>query len=204
MKKAAVVVLAIALLTMTFAAVPVMAAPKATSPAWHTVSASLASNQPVTYEELTEACLSWGLPGNPYPAPSTETEVPDPPYVYVNNAASYYIFTQKIGDDIYEGVSCNVIEMVIYLPTMDIDYHSEAIWYLGDWGKKNAKMNDGFVGVVDLDLYNYGLDGAYYTGTFNLEGFGRFNHRTLMMEIDSRLAPLPAGYCISLGNRDKM
>jgi hypothetical protein len=203
--KSKVLVMAVALLAVAMLASPVLAAPNAN--AWRTVPAALATNQAVTYEELTEACLSWGLSGNPYPAPPTPTEEVDPPYVHVTNGSAYYIFTQQIGDDVYEGVSCNVIEMVINLGTMDIDYHSEAIWYLGDWGKKNAKMTHGFAGVVDLDIY--GWDEAtqtadYYTGTFNLEGFGRFNHRTLMMSVDTRIAPLPSGYCLTLGNRDKM
>ncbi len=186
-------------------ATPVLAAPNAN--AWRSVPASMATNQAVSYEELTEACLAWGLSENPYPAPPTPTEELDFPYLHITGGSAYYIFTQQIGDDVFEGVSCNVIEMVINVVTMDIDYHSEAIWYFGDWGKKNAKMAHGVAGVVDLDIY--GWDEAtstadYYTGVFNLEGFGCFNHRTLMMEVDTRIAPLPSGYCLTLGNRDKM
>lgn len=68
-------------------------------------------------------------------------------------------------------------------------------------------MESGFVGVVDLDIFGWvEATGTYdyFTGTFNLEGFGRFNHHTLVMTDDSRVPPLAAGYCLTLGNRHKM
>ena len=190
MKKVAVVILAMALLMMLFV-VPVMAAPNAD--AWHTVPAALVTNITVTYAQLTDYCLNvWGLSENPYP---------DYP---ASAHPAYYVFTIQIGDDVLEGVSVNTQTLVPGNPAIGT---AHAIWYLGDWGKTNARMNQGFEGTNVLTLYDFKLgpppSWSYLTGTFNLEGFQRFNHQSLSMSVDSRNEQGASGICTVLGNRDK-
>ena len=97
--KKKVLAIAVFLMAAVMLTTPVFAAPSAN--AWRIVPASLVTNQAVSYEELTEACLAWGLTENPYPAPPTTTEVLDLPYLYVTGGSAYYIFTQQIGDDVF-------------------------------------------------------------------------------------------------------
>ncbi len=126
------------------------------------------------------------------------------------NGSAYYVFTLAIGDDIYEGVSVNVLWIDINTATKFLDYQSGARWYLGKWGEQNAEMENGLRGNVHLNLFNFVKDpvtGAesfdYMTGTFSFEGFGRFNHHTLLMTVDTRGTAGTAGYCTVLGNRHK-
>ena len=71
MKKVAILFLVTAL-SMVLFAVPVMATPKTSSPAWHTYPAT-DTYEEITYDELTDMCLTAGLSENPYPAPPTPT-----------------------------------------------------------------------------------------------------------------------------------
>jgi hypothetical protein len=195
MKKIGGFILCLAMLIPLVIAAPVLAAPNEN--AWRTVPASMVSNTPVTYSELTDYCINtWGLSNNPYPD-----------YGLNINNQKYYIFTLQIGDDVYQGISCNSLSYA-YNPTthvLTITYN--AIWYLGDWGKTNARMNQGFAGTAIVDCINYNPIAktySYYTGTWTLDGFQRFNHQSIELTQDTRVPGLPSGICIALGNRDKM
>ena len=209
MKKGVLVVFA-ALMSAAMLATPVLAAPN--DKAWHTVPAGLATNQSVTYAELTEACLNdWGLSVNPYPAPLTPSQEIIGGHLLIHNGAAYYIFTLQIGGDVYEGVSCNVLEIDLNLATKHLVYQSEAIWYLGKWGKQNAEMESGIAGDIVLVMEGFVRDPVTgeesydsLTGTFNLEGFGCFNHHTFVMYVDSINPANEFGSCTFLGNQHKM
>jgi hypothetical protein len=164
--------------------------------AWHTVPAYQTSNLLVTYDQLTDYCLNkWGLSSNPYltyPAGVT---------------AIYFIFTFKIGHEDYQGVSCNS-RTAAYDPiakTLTLTYN--AVWYFGDWGKENARMNQGFKGTVVVACHNYiptsPTTGTfdYYSAQFNLQGFHQFNQQTLMLTADdSRISTLGPGICQMRGH----
>lgn len=186
-------IFALSFLLVVIAATPVMAAPNAN--AWHAVPAYQTSNLQVTYAQLTAKCLEWGLSENPYPTYPAGVK------------AYYYIVTFMIGDDAYQAVSCNS-RTNVYDPNTKINtFTYDTIWYVGDYGKDNAKMNQGFEGTIIIQLQNYNPTAKtwdYYTGQFNLQGFHRFNHQTLLLTIeDSRISELATGICQVLGNRDK-
>jgi hypothetical protein len=195
----AITILAIAMLTT-----PAMASPNEN--AMHTVSAKQLSNTQVTYDQLTAACKGWGLKENPYPSYL--------PLATGVKGTLYHIFTTQIGDDIYDGVSCNTFTQT-YIVTgvvaggyiLEIHQVYNAVWYLGDWGKTNARMDQGFAGTVDVYLHHYNtVSGTftYYNAVFILEGFQQFNHQSLHITVDdSRVSLLGTGACDVLGNRDK-
>jgi hypothetical protein len=122
------------------------------------------------------------------------------------------IFTFVIGDDTYQGVSCNSYTAVYNPQTKEVTQTYNAIWYVGDWGKTNARMNQGFEGTVVIKIHNYVPATAtkpatydYYSAQFNLQGFQKFNHQSLTLTVDdSRISKLGTGICLALGNRDKM
>ena len=198
MKKVAFAVLAITVLMMLFI-VPVMATPKETSPAWHTVPVS-DSYYEVTYDELTEMCLAAGLSKNPYPAPTTPTESLDYPFYHFYDIPAYYIFTITIGDVAYPGVSCTVYDATMNLINGDGQavYH-KATHYFGDLGK----MNHGFDGSCTLDIHGFlGTPGSYFIANWELQGFGRFTGQSLTLTQDSSKAEVVAtGFCVMLGNK---
>jgi hypothetical protein len=188
---------------------PVLAEPD--DNAMQTVPVQQTYNENVNYDQLTDYCISeWGLAANPYPAY---------PGLPTGEKPSYKIFKTMIGDDEYQGISCNTYTETYsnYLPVMKdgvrigwiLDIHQvyNAVWYLGDWGKDNARMNSGFNGTVDVYLYSYNTvtkTYTYYNAEMNLEGYQCFNHQSIHLTIpDSRVSLLGAGYCDVLGNRDK-
>jgi len=194
MKKIVVVILAMALLVPLVLIAPVMAAPN--EDAWRTVPVSMLSNKQVTYAQLTDYCVNvWGLSENPYPAYPTAAHT------------AYYVFTVQIGDDVFEGVSCNTYTAAYNPTTKVLTLTYDAVWYLGDWGKDNARMNQGFKGKVIADVYGYKSGPPpsydYFLGSFSLEGFQRFNHQSIFMPADTRVSTLSSGLCTVLGNRDK-
>jgi hypothetical protein len=210
MKKICAFILSLAMLIPLVIAVPVLAAPNEN--AMHTVSVVQLSNTSVKYGELTTACLGWGLSENPYPSYL--------PLATGVKGTLFNIFTVQIGDDIFDGISCNTYSEALtnYRPIMqggqrigwlmDVVRTYDATWYLGDFGKDNARMNSGFSGTVVVTIYDFStVSGAYtyYSGVFNLEGFQCFNHQSMHLTIpDSRVSLLGTGYCDVLGNRDKM
>jgi hypothetical protein len=183
-------ILALAMLIPLVLIAPAMAAPNAN--AYHTVPAYQTSNLKVTYAQLTDYCINvWGLSENPYPAYPADIKT------------AYYIFTFMIGDDEYQGISVNTYTQTINPKTGLIDQTYNAIWYVGDWGVTNARMNQGFSGTVNVQVPYPWTNG--FSAQFNLEGFQRFNHQTLMLTIaNSKDSPLATGFCDVLGNRDKM
>jgi hypothetical protein len=206
MKNTKKAILSLALAASMLLIAPVMAAPN--ERAWRTVSVAQLSNTSVSYDDLTTSCAGWGLSENPYPS-----YLPLPSGV----KSAYMIFTVRIGDDVFEGVSCNTYTeswtVTAYNPatmeaTLEIHQTYDAVWYLGDWGKTNARMNQGFAGTVDVYIHNYKTVAKtfdYYNAVFNLEGFQRFNHQSLHLTVDdSRVSMLGTGICDVLGNRDKM
>jgi hypothetical protein len=166
------------------------------------VPVSQTSNLQMSYAQLTDYCLNvWGLSENPYPA-------------YLPLAAgvktSYMVFTFMIGDDSYQGVSCNTFTQSYVMTsatTAEITQVYNAVWYVGDWGKANARMNNGFEGTVIVSIHNYNFVSNtydYYSAQFNLEGFHRFNHQTLFLTVDnSQVSKLGTGYCLLQGDRNK-
>jgi hypothetical protein len=71
----------------------------------------------------------------------------------------------------------------------------DVLRYFGDYGKTNARMNQGFTGTVVAQIYNFNtFDGTYdyWTEQFNLQGFQRFNHQFLSLSGDSRIGGLPS------------
>jgi hypothetical protein len=193
MEGKAILVWGLALLMFLTFIAPVMAAPNAN--AWHTVLASQTSNFLVSYAQLTDYCINvWGLSENPYPT------------YPVGVRTAYYIFTLMIGDEVYQGVSCSSYTGSYDPVTKVLTLKYDSVWYLGDYGKTNARMNQGFEGTVDIQCYNY-HSGVfdYFTGQFNYQGFQRFNHQSLILTVDdSRISSLAAGICEVLGSRDKM
>jgi hypothetical protein len=200
MKKVAVAVLVMALLFMPALAMPVMAAPQPDSPAWHTVPVTDTYHE-VTYDQLTALCLAAGLSKNPYPAPTIPTENLVFPMLYVYGASDYYVFTFTIGDEVYQGVSCCIFDLTLNVLTGNGHMvYTQAPHYIGDLGK----MNHGFDCAVTVDLHGYGTQGYYYTASYVFQGFGRFNHQTIVTTEDTRVAyQLTSGYCLVLGNRVK-
>ena len=164
--------------------------------ALHKVPAYQTSNLQVTYAQLTDYCLNvWGLSSNPYPAYPTAAHT------------AYYIFTFMIGHHTYQGVSCNSYTGVYDSTTKVLTLTYDAIWYFGDYGKTNARMNQGFEGTVVVQCHNYNpITHAYdyYSAQFNLQGFHRFNHQSLILTVDdSRISLLATGICQVLCDRDK-
>jgi hypothetical protein len=161
-----------------------------------TVSAYQTYNLKVTYDQLTDYCLNvWGLSTNPYP--TYPAGVP----------TAYYIFTFRIGHDQYQGVSCNSYTGVYDPTTKVLTLTYDATWYVGNWGKANARMNQGFEGTVVVQCHNYNLITRafdYYSAEFNLQGFQRFNHQTLILTVDdSRISTLATGICQVQCDRDR-
>ena len=209
MKKGVVSVLAMAVLMMLFA-VPVMATPKDSSPAWHTYSATDTYYE-VTYAQLTQMCLDAGLSENPYPAPPTPTVVYDPTtfVLTVTGDSDYYIFTITIGDEAYPGVACGVYDMTLNYLTGALHMVEQSVHYFGDLGE----MNHGFKGVVTIDMQGhfvpatnpndppiYVPDG--FTASWAMKGFGRFTGQTLTLTQDSAVSWITAaGSCLVLGNK---
>jgi hypothetical protein len=203
MKEVTVAILSLALIIPMILAAPVMAAPNAK--AMHTVPAQETSlvHGDLTYDQLTAYCLSWGLSGNPYPAPPVETITVVYPIVYIHDSSDYHILTFMIGDDTYQVVACQVVSGTLNLKTHIATFSIQITWYFGDWGKTNARMNQGFVGSADFKEYNDGVPGTYDLIQFNLQGFGPFNHQTLTLSKDTRISQFDSGICTVLGNRDK-
>jgi hypothetical protein len=207
MKKINRIILSLSLVVSMLLIAPVMAAPN--EKAWRTVSAVQLSNTSVKYDQLTTACAGWGLSGNPYPSYL--------PLASGVKGTAYMIFTIQIGDDVFKGVSCNTytqtyvvsgVDPVTTAPILEIHEVYDAVWYLGDWGKDNARMNSGFSGTVDVYIHSYNMATktyTYYNAVFDLEGFQRFNHQSLHLIVpDSRTSLMGTGVCNVLGNRDKM
>ena len=205
MKKFISAVLTLCLLAPLASVLSVMAVPAATSPAWYMFPAEENSRDTITYDELTALCLAAGLPENPYPPPTTYTDFFDSTnkILYRYGASSYHVFTLTIGGDVFEGVSCDVYDMDYNLKTGKVHMAYEATWYLGKLGK----MNNGFVGTVDLTFYGYKPTTPesydYFVISYAMEGFDRFNKHTVVLNGDTRVSPAITGYCLTLGNRHK-
>ena len=197
------ILLTVLTLAVVLLATPVLGAPN--DHAWHTVPAEETSLVPgdLTYDQLTTYCLSWGLSENPYPAPLVANITVVPPIVYINNSTNYHVLTFRIGDDNYQVVACQVSNGTVNIVTGVATLSVQVTWYFGDWGKTNARMNQGFVGTADVKQYNVNLPTNYSLIQFNLQGFGRFNHQSLTLTKDTRISPFESGYCTVLGNRDK-
>jgi hypothetical protein len=209
LKKGVVLVLAMAVSMMLFA-VPVMATPKDSSPAWNTYPATDTYYE-VTYAQLTQMCLDEGLSENPYPAPLTPTVVYDLNtfVLTVTGASDYYIFTITIGDGVYPGVACGIHDMTLNYLTGALHEVVQSVHYFGDLGE----MNHGFKGVVTVDMQGhfvpatnpndlpiYVPDG--FTASWAMKGFGRFTGQTLTLTQDSAVSWITAaGSCLVLGNK---
>jgi len=207
LRKVAVMVLVTALLMMLFAA-PVMATPRASSPAWHLYPAT-DTYTGVAYDDLTDICLAAGLSENPYPAPLTSTATYDPAtfVLTVTGESDYYVFTITIGDEVYPGVACNVYEMTLNYLTGIAQIVEQSTHYFGALGK----MNHGFKGVVTVDMYGqfdytttpptYIADGFAASWELNM-GFGRFTGQSLTLAQDtSKGEVIGTGSCLVLGNK---
>ena len=210
MKKSSTILTLVCLVSL-MAIAPVMAAPNEN--AMQTVTVAQTYNENVSYDQLTDYCLNtWGLSVNPYPSYQG---------LPTGTKPSYKIFTTMIGDDEYQGVSCNTYTETYTITgliknsagttigyMMEIHQTYDAIWYLGDWGKDNARMNSGFNGTVDVYIHDYNTvtkTYTYYNAELNLEGFQRFNHQSIHLTIpDSRVSVLGTGICDVLGNRAMM
>jgi hypothetical protein len=155
----------------------------------------------VTYDELTALCLTAGLRRNPYPAPPVPTVVgPDANgMLYVYSGSEYYVGTITIGEEVYQIVACTTFDMTLNVVTGDGQMVYQAPHYFGDLGK----MHNGFVGVCTVDLYGYGTAGYYFTATWVLQGFGRFNHQSLVLTQDSSISEVATGYCVVRMDRCK-
>ena len=197
MKKFAVLVLAMALL-MICTAVPVMATPKVSSPAWHTYPVTDTYYE-VTYDELTDMCLAAGLSENPYPAPTTPTEDFVFPIYRQYGVSQYFVFIITIGEEAYPGISCALFDVTLNVLTGNghLDYYYVP-HYFGDLGK----MNHGFDCVSSVDLYGSGTPTSYFIANFEFQGFGRFTGQTMIETQDSRISTnVATGYCFVLGNK---
>jgi pimeloyl-ACP methyl ester carboxylesterase len=156
------------------------------------------TNTIVTYAQLSDYCLNvWGLQSNPYPA-------------YPANVRSEYrIFNVVIGDKFYLGVSCSSGTSSVYDPvakTVGLTYN--ATWYLGDWYRGVAKMDQGFTGTMVVTLVNYTAANATATpptsatydigpALWNLQGFGALSEQSMMLRADGPVQPYIAkGYAI--------
>ena len=199
-RKIVFAVFSMALLIM-LVAVPVMAKPKESSPAWHTYPATDTYYE-VTYEELTTMCLdAAGLSENPYPAPTTPTVDVDSA-LHVIGESLYYPFIITIGDKVYSGISCCVADLTIDISSGEGIWVVQTTHYFGNLGK----MNHGFAGVVSLNLHgqlnpDFSYAMTYFTASWDMQGFGRFTGQTLMLWQDSRTSAIGTGDCIMLGNK---
>jgi pimeloyl-ACP methyl ester carboxylesterase len=156
------------------------------------------TNTIVTYDQLTDYCVNvWGLSSNPYPA------------FPANVRSEYRIFNVVIGDKFYLGVSCSSGTSSVYNPvakTVALTYN--ATWYLGDWYRGVAKMDQGFKGAMIVTLLNYNLANATATpptpatydlgpAVWNLQGFGALTGQNMMLRADGPVQPYMAkGYDI--------
>jgi hypothetical protein len=164
------------------------------------VPAFMTSDTGVTYAQLTDKCINeWGLSSNPFP--TFPAGVP----------TQYLIFNVVIGDKFYLGVSCNSYTGA-YDPvskTATVIYN--ATWYLDDWYKGVAEMDQGFKGTVVFTLLNYTPANATATpptpatytvgpGVFNLQGFGALTGQNMMLRADGSVTPILAkGYAVDRG-----
>ena len=95
------------------------------------VPVSQTSNVQMSYAQLTDYCLNtWGLSENPYPS-----------YLPLGQASKQLnmVFTFMIGDDTYQGVSCNTYTTSYTMTspsTADITQTYDAVWYVGDWDEE--------------------------------------------------------------------
>jgi len=156
-------------------------------------------NTAVTYDQLTDKCINdWGLSSNPYPAFSA------------NNTKEYRIFNVAIDDKFYLGVSCAYLTSGVPNPatkTVALTYNTA--WYLGDWYKGVAKMNQGFTGTIVVTLLNYKPANATATpptpetydigpAVWNLQGFGALSGQSVLARADGPILPYMAkGYAIA-------
>ena len=197
MKKVAILFLATVLSILLFA-VPVMATPKASSPAWHTYPVT-DTYEEISYTDLTAMCLTAGLSENPYPAPTTPTEDFVFPIYRQYGVSQYFVFTITIGDEVYPGISCALYDLTVNVVTGNghLDYYYVP-HYFGELGK----MNHGFDCVSSVDFYGDGTPGYYFTVNFAFQGFGRFTGQTMIETQDSRVSlNVATGYCLMLGNK---
>ena len=157
----------------------------------------MTTNTGVTYAQLTDKCINeWGLSLNPYPTYPAGV------------ATQYLLFNVVLGDKFYLGVSCNSYTGV-YNPvakTTTVTYN--ATWYLDDWYKGVAEMDQGFKGTIVFTLLNYTPANATATpptpatynggpGVFNLQGFGALSGQSLVLRADASATPILAkGYAI--------
>jgi hypothetical protein len=158
----------------------------------------MTTNTIVTYDQLTDKCINeWGLPSNPYPA------------YPANVRTEYHIFNIVIGDKFYLAVSDSYSTSSIYNPatkTVTLTYNDT--WYLGDWYKGVAKMDQGFKGTVVVTILNYVPANAtanppkpstYDIGpaVWNFQGFGALSGQSFMLRADGPVLPYMAkGYAI--------
>ncbi len=175
---------------------PAMAVPKDDSPAWHTIPVIQPSAGEVTYDQLTAMCLAAGLPGNPYPPPTTPTIKLELP-MYYESGIEYRVFTFQVGDKLYQGISYDPYDLSLNLVSGNGQIVYDTVWYLGDLGK----LNHGFVGTITVNLFAYGKTGFYYTGNMDLQGYGLFNKQTAELTVDTRVNAMPEGSLLVLGNR---
>lgn len=199
MKKIVIAILAMAMLSALMVVAPVMATPKADSPAWYKIAVSQPSAQEISYDDLTTLCLDAGLKNNPYPVPTTSTVVVNFPMYYEYSASEYRVFTFQIGDTVYDGISYDVFNTTLNLLTGNGVITFDSVWYLGDLGR----MQHGFDASIIIPFYGWNTANYYYTGTMSLNGFGHFNGQTAELTLDTRVNAPPSGYLTVLGNRIK-
>jgi hypothetical protein len=116
-----------------------------------------------------------------------------------------------IGEKFYLGVSCNSYTAA-YDPVSKVATLAySATWYLSDYWKGVAKMDQGFTGTVVVKLQNYVPANSaaipptqatydYYTGQFDLKGFGALTGQNVILRVDdSRVSKLGIGYAVDRG-----
>jgi hypothetical protein len=157
----------------------------------------MTTNTDVTFAQLTDYCTNaWGLTSNPYPT------------FPANTHPEYHLFNIVIGDKFYLCVGCNFMTSSSYDPaskTVTLTY-SDA-WYLGDWYKGVAKMDQGFTGTIVVTLVNYKPANATATpptpetydvgpAVWNLQGFGALSGQSIIGRADGPLPYMVKGYAI--------
>ncbi len=186
---------------MTFASTSVMAVPIN----GQKVEASEHSSS-IKYADLT-ALLAPN--SNPYPAPPVAERYYNPGHdlnpvpiptdfetMQVRLGSAYYIITElNIGEETYQGVSCNVFNGQLNFKTHNMNIQYDATWYIGALGD----LSSGFKGNVEAKLFNY-VGGSYDRLTVHLtmQGFGDFEGQTLILSFDSDVNTdgYWRGYCV--------
>jgi hypothetical protein len=164
----------------------------------HAVPAFMTTNTIVTYAQLTDYCVNvWGLTSNPYPALPTTVLPPQ-----------YRIHNSVIGDKFYLSVALSAFTSAVSDPvakTVTLNYNNT--WYVGDWYKGVAKMDQGYIGTLTVTLLNYTPGNATATppttttydagpAMWNLHGFGALSGQSMILRANPPEPYMAKGYAI--------